>query len=241
MTEPHADAPADAPADVPADAPAAGPADALADALADLAFAQTHDQALVELEIAADATGESLPDRAAATFAAWAVRAVGASRVAELGAGGGGLTWWLAGAIGAEGELHAVTDAASAETLAGRLRRAGRFGQVTVHVVETADGGASPDHLTSIDGELDAIVVREVTPRLADAWDALVARVRYGGVVIVGEVLVHGPPAGRTAAIVRDALEDPDLWTSLVPLGDGWLVALRTRSDVAGTATDRLW
>lgn len=233
MTEPPADAPPDAPPDAPADA--------LADALVDLAFAQTHDHALVDLEIAAEATAQPLPDRAAATFVAWAVRSVGASRVVELGAGGGGLTWWLAGAIGAEGELHAVTDAASAETLAGRLRRAGRFGQVTVHGTEAADGGASPDHLTGIDGDLDAIVVREVTPRLADAWDALVARVRPGGVVVVGEVLADGPPAGRTAAVVRDALEDPDLWTSIVPLGRGWMVALRTRSDLAGAATDRLW
>jgi predicted O-methyltransferase YrrM len=233
VTEPHADAQAEHQDDARTEP--------LADALADLAFAQAHDQALVELEIAAEATAEPLPDRAAATFVAWAVRAVGASRVVELGAGGGGLTWWLAGAIGAEGELHAVTDSASSETLADRLRRAGRFGQVTVHATEAADGGASPDHLTGIDGDLDAIVVREVTPRLADAWGALVARVRPGGVVVVGEVLADGPPAGRNAAVVRDALEDPDLWASIVPLGDGWLVALRTRSDVAGAATDRLW
>lgn len=216
-------------------------ADGLSDALAALASAQTHDQALVELAIAADATGEPVPDPAAATFVAWAVRSAQATRVVELGAGTGGLSWWLAGAVGAEGALHVVTDDASEGVLVDRLRRAGRFGQVTVHTTDAPDAGASPDHLTAVDGDLDAIVVREVTPRLVDAWDALVARVRPGGVIVVGEVLVEGPPAGRTGAVVREALEDPDLWTSLVPLGGGWLVALKARSDLAGAATDRLW
>lgn len=215
--------------------------DHLPDVLADLASAQTHDQSLVELEIAADATGEHLPDRAAATFVALVLRSVGATRVVELGAGTGGLSWWLAGAVGAEGELHVVTDEAAGETLAGRLRRAGRFGQVTVHTTDTADGGASPDDVTVVDGDLDAVVVREVTPRLTEAWEALVARVRPGGVVLVGEVLADGPPAGRTASVVREALEDPDLWTSVVPLGGGWLVALKARSDLGGAATERLW
>jgi predicted O-methyltransferase YrrM len=222
----------------PLPAPAADP---LAHVLADLAAAQTHDHALVELEVAAEATGEHLPDRAAASFVAWAVRAVGATRVVELGGGRGGLSWWLAGAVGEEGQLHVVTDGASAGTVRDRLRRAGRSGQVTVHATDGGDGGASPDHLAVIDGDLDAVVIREVTPRLAEAWAALVGRVRPGGVVVVGEVLADGPPAGRTGAVVRDALEDPELWSSVVPLGDGWLVALKARSDLAGAATDRLW
>jgi predicted O-methyltransferase YrrM len=213
--------------------------DPMRDALAALAAAQAHDEALVELEIAAEATGEPLPDRAAATFVAWAVRAVGAVRVVELGAGRGGLTWWLAGAVGAGGELHAVTDAATAPTLTDRLRRSGRHGRTTVHAVEGAD--VSPDHLTLVDGPLDALVVRRTTPRLVEAWDAVTSRVRPGGVLLVGEVLVDGPPAGRTAALVREALEDPELWSTVVPLGDGWLAGLRARSDLAGGATDRLW
>lgn len=215
--------------------------DPIPDVLAALASAQTHDQTLVELEIAAEATGEDLPDRAAATFVAWAVRAVGAVRVVELGAGGGGLSWWLAGAVGAEGELHVVTDPSSAERLTDRLRRAGRFGQVSVHTTDAADAGASPDHLTVVDGDLDAVVVRAVTPRLAEAWPAVAARLRPGGVAIVGDVLADGAPAGRTAGVVREALEDPELWAAVVPIGAGWLVALRVRSDPAGAATERLW
>jgi predicted O-methyltransferase YrrM len=227
--------------DHPSDLVAGMDADPLGDALADLAFAQAHDHALVELEIAAEATGEPLPDRAAATFVAWALRAVGARRVVELGAGRGGLSWWLAGATATDGELHLVTDEADRAPLTDRLRRAGRFGHVTVHVTDAADRGAAPDHLTLVEGDLDAVVVRETTPRLADDWEALVARVRPGGVVVVGEVLVDGPPAGRTGAIVREALEDPELWASVVPLGQGWLVALKVRSDLGGAATDRLW
>jgi predicted O-methyltransferase YrrM len=213
----------------------------VSDALADLAFAQTHDHALVELEIAADATGEPLPDRAAATFVAWALRAAGAQRVVELGAGRGALTWWLAGATGHGGELHAVTDPASAPTLTDRLRRAGRYAHVTVHVTDATDAGTSPDHLARVEGDLDAVVVARPTRRLADAWDTVVGRVRPGGVLVVGEVLLDGPPTGPAEAVVRDALEDPELWTSVVPLGDGWLVALRTRSDLGGAATDHLW
>jgi predicted O-methyltransferase YrrM len=214
---------------------------ALADALTALASAQADDAALIEFELAADANGEPIPDRATATFVTWALRAAGATRVVELGGGTGGLSWWLAGAVGAEGEVHVVTDPASGEVAAGRLRRAARFDRIVLHTPDAAEDSASPDHLAAIDGELDAIVVREVTPRLADAWGALVARVRPGGVIVVGAVLTDGPPTGRAAAVVRDALEDPELWTSLVPLGRGLLVALKARSDLAGAATDRLW
>lgn len=224
----------------PRPADAAEPTD-LADALIALASAQADDPALAEFELAADATGEPLLDRAASTFVTWALRAVGATRVVELGGGTGALTWWLAGAVGADGEVHVVTDPVGGEVAVDRLRRAGRFDRVVVHTTDAGDGGASPDHLATIEGELDAIVVREVTPRLAEAWDELVARVRPGGVIVVGSVLADGPPAGVTAAVVREALEDPELWASVVPLDRGLLVALKARSDLAGAATDRLW
>jgi predicted O-methyltransferase YrrM len=208
--------------------------------LADLAAAQSHDQVLVELEVAADATGEPVPDRAAATFVTWALRTAGARRVAELGAGRGALTWWLAGAVGAEGALHAVTSAESAPVVRDRLRRSGRAAQVTVHTTD-ADDGSDPVHLEAVDGDLDAVVAT-VGGALLAGWPTVVDRVRAGGVVLVGGVLPGGePPSSEVGDLVRDALEDPELWVTIVPLGDGWLAALKARSDLAGGVTDRLW
>jgi predicted O-methyltransferase YrrM len=209
--------------------------------LADLAAAQAHDQVLVELEVAADAAGEPVPDRATATFVTWALRSVGARRIVELGAGRGALTWWLAGAVGAEGELHAVTTADAASIVRDRLRRSGRATQVTVHTTD-ADDGSDPVHLEAVDGDLDAVVVATVGEALPTGWATVVDRVRPGGVILVAGVLPGGSlPGGEVGDLVRDALEDPELWVTLVPLGGGWLAALKARSDLAGGATDRLW
>jgi predicted O-methyltransferase YrrM len=220
--------------------PTTPPAAALGAGLADLAAAQVHDQVLAELEVAADAGGERVPDRAAATAVTWALRAVGAHHVLHLDAGRGGLTWWLAGAVGSDGDLHAVTGAADAEVLRDRLRRAGRAAPVTVH--EVADGPADPAHLEVTEGSLDAVVVEQPGPALTAGWATVVERLRPGGVALVGGVLPGGAlPAGLAGGLVRDALEDPELWTTVLPLGDGWLAALKARSDLAGGATDRLW
>jgi predicted O-methyltransferase YrrM len=209
--------------------------------LADLAAAQAHDQVLVELEVAADASGEPVPDRAAATFVTWALRTAEARRVVELGAGRGALTWWVAGAAGAEGEVHAVTSADEAPILRDRLRRSGRATQVTVHTTD-ADGGTDPVHLGAVDGDLDAVVIGTADRSLVLGWSDVVERVRPGGVVLVGGVLPSGAlPSGEVGDLVRDTLEDPELWVTIVPLGGGWLAALKARSDLAGGATDRLW
>lgn len=220
--------------------PPAGATD-LGPVLSDLAFAQAHDHALVEMAEAAEARGEVVPDRAAATFVTWAVRAVGARRVVELGAGAGALTWWLAGAVSDGGEVHACTDPSSAGRLEATLRRSGRFGRVTLHLDGSPLAGASPDHLADVPGDLDAVVVGTVTVELLGAWSTVVERLRPGGVLLVGGVLAEGAPTGRHAEVVREALEDPELWTSVVPLGGGWLAGLKARSDLTGAATDELW
>jgi predicted O-methyltransferase YrrM len=220
--------------------PTTPPAVPLGAGLADLAAAQAHDQVLAEIEVAADAGGERVPDRAAATAVTWALRAVGARRVFHLDARRGGLTWWLAGAVGDDGDLHAVTDTGSAAVLRDRLRRAGRAERVTVH--EVADGPADPAHLEVTEGPLDAVVVEQPGPALTAGWATVVDRLRPGGVALVGGVLPGGAlPAGVAGGLVRDALEDPELWATVLPLGDGWLAALKARSDLAGGATDRLW
>lgn len=209
--------------------------------LADLAAAQAHDQLLVELEVAADASGELVPDRASATFVTWALRSAGARRVVELGADRGSLTWWLAGAVGPDGELHSVTAADEVPIVRDRLRRSGRAAQTTVHPTD-ADDGRDPVHLGAVEGELDGVVVRTVDRSVVAGWRSLVDRVRPGGVVLVGGVLPGGEmAAGEVGDLVRDTLEDPELWVTLVPLGGGWLAALKARSDLAGGATDRLW
>lgn len=218
-----------------------GPLDpGLADALAALAAGQAHDHTLAELEARAEELGVPAVDRATASFVALVVRAVGARRVVELGAGAGDLTWWLAGAVGDDGEVVVTTAADDAVVLTAALRRGGRFDRVDLRVVEHPPPG-SPDHLAAVEGDLDALVVHEVSPRLQETIELVASRLRPGGVLLVAGVLADGPPAGRAAQVVRALLEDPEVWVSLVPLGDGWLVALRARSDLAGGATDRLW
>ncbi|MTV26616.1 hypothetical protein FTX61_14505 [Nitriliruptoraceae bacterium ZYF776] len=218
-----------------------GPLDpSLADALAALASGQAHDQTLAELEGRADALGLPMVDRATGSFVALVLRAVGARRVVELGAGHGDLTWWLAGATGADREVLVVTDPDETDGIEVALRRGGRFAGVRLRGA-SHPAPASPDHLAEVAGPLDAVVVRDVTARLVEVVGEVGARLRDGGVLLVEGVLADGAPAGRAAAVVRDALEDPELWASVVPLGRGWLVALRARSDLGGAATDQLW
>lgn len=218
-----------------------GPLDpSLADALTALAGAQVHDPTLTELEGRADALQRPVVDRATGSFLVLLLRAIGARRVVELGAAHGDLTWWLAGAVADDGEVVAVTSPDDAESAEATLRRAGRFSQVTLHTA-THPAATSPDHLAEVPGELDAVVVREVTSRLAEIVEVVGGRLRPGGLLLVEGVLADGAPAGRAATVVRETLEDPELWASVVPLGTGWLVALRARSNLAGAASDRLW
>jgi predicted O-methyltransferase YrrM len=211
------------------------------DLLRALAAAQVLDTTLDETELADAEGGHPVTDRAAGAYVAFVVRAVGARDVVELDAGRGGMTWWLAGAVGDGGRVTAFTTPTDAPALETRLRRAGRFDRVHVHAV--ADPG-DPCHLGDpghLDADLDAIVARAGTAAVRGSWEDLVARVRAGGVVLVGDVVVDGPTTGPSGATVREALEDPEVWATLVPIGGGWLSALKGRSDLAGGVTDRLW
>jgi caffeoyl-CoA O-methyltransferase len=207
------------------------------DRLRSLAAAQVLDTTLDETELADAEGGHPVTDRAAGAYVAFVVRAVGAGHVVELDAGRGGLTWWLTGAVGQRGRVTVFTTPGDAPALETRLRRAGRFDRVHVHTV--ADPG-DPGHL---DGrtDLDAVVVRAASAALRRSWADLVTRLRPGGVVLVGDVVVDGPTTGSSGATVREALEDPEVWATLVPIGGGWLAALKGRSDLSGGATDRLW
>jgi caffeoyl-CoA O-methyltransferase len=121
--------------------------------LDDLVTAQLYDPVLVDLERRAEALDLPTRGRAVGRHLEVVLQLAGARRVLELGAGFGETTYWLARAVGEDGEVVAVIDdpedAAVAESM---LRRAGLFERVTIVIAEPR--GA----LAGIAGKVDAVV-----------------------------------------------------------------------------------
>lgn len=208
----------------------------IADYLTDLAVAEHRDVVLEEMELRADERGFPIVGRSAGRFLELMARSVGARRALELGSGFGYSAYFLAGAVGEQGELVCTDlDPANADRAEGYLRRCDRWSPVTWW---TADG---IEVLEAQHGEFDVIfcdVDKEAYPQ---AWLAARERLRIGGVWLCDNVLWDGRVAGlgepqdaRREAMVapiremtRLVVDDERYVSSIVPLRDGVQVALR--------------
>lgn len=218
--------------------------------LIELVKAQFADQVLTEMEIRADALGFPIIGRAAGRFLEVQARAVGARRVVELGSGFGYSATFLSRAVGPDGELVCTdADPANAALAESYLRRAGLWDPVRFHVGDALEG------LEQVDGELDAIYCDIDKDGYPAAWAAAAERLRIGGVFLCDNVLWDGRVAGldpaaasgdpqdpaadpaaadgRAAvtdaivAMTREVASDPRYISTLAPIRDGVLVALR--------------
>lgn len=161
-------------------------------------------------------------------------RAVGARRVFEIGSGFGYSAYWFARAVGEGGEVHCTDqDPDNARKAEELLTHADVWDRVTFHVRE---GSAA---LADVDGEFDVILCDADKPRYPEHWRNASDRIRVGGLYLADNVLWYGRAAtgeptpdrpGWTEGIRehnRAVFEDSRYASSIVPIRDGLLIALR--------------
>lgn len=207
----------------------------LADAFAaDHAAAQHHDQVLAELEARAADGGERLPGRAVGRHLELLARSIGARRVLDLDTGTGYAAYWLSRAVSevvgapqddgraGDGEVVALeADPERARVAESSLRRAGRWDPVRVEVGDPLTLAAATDGLFDL-----VHVGGSPTPA---GWAVLADRVRVLGLYVCTRALGDGDaPDEATVAHDRAVATDPRFVSSVLPLRDGVLVALRT-------------
>ena len=151
----------------------------------------------------------------------------------ELGSGFGYSAYWFAKATGAEGEIHLTDgDAANERKAADYLGRAGAWERITYHV------GDALTSFAAVDGDFDVIYDDIDKHGYPDAWRAARDRVRIGGLYICDNTLWYGrvPPDGEPPDDLTDAIREHNAMvaaddryvTTILPIRDGVLVALRT-------------
>jgi caffeoyl-CoA O-methyltransferase len=204
--------------------------------LTDLAAAQVRDAVLDDMERRAAEHRFPIVGRAVGRFLEVQARAIGARRVVELGSGYGYSAYWFARAVGADGEVICTDADPDNAALAERyLRRAGLWDRVRYRVGDALEG------LDAVDGEVDVVYCDVDKDGYPAAWAAAAERLRVGGLFLCDNVLWDGRVTGlpREPAPARDAVtsaivamtravvDDERFVTSLAPIRDGILVALR--------------
>jgi caffeoyl-CoA O-methyltransferase len=191
------------------------------------------DPVLLDMEAEGERRGFPIVGRTVGATLQLLARSIEATRVFELGSGFGYSAYWFARAVGPEGEVH-CTDADPENEVAAAeyLRRAGLVDRVRFHV---GDALAS---LESVPGEFDVIYDDIDKDGYPDAWRAARSRVRVGGLYLCDNVLWSGrvPPDGEPPDAVTDAIRehnreiagDERFLSSILPIRDGVMVALRT-------------
>jgi caffeoyl-CoA O-methyltransferase len=185
---------------------------------------------LLEMEALAESKGFPIVGRLCGVTLELVARSIGARRIFELGSGFGYSAYWFARATGDEGEIH-LTDAdpQNAAKAKDHLTRAGLWGPVTYHV------GDALCSLQGVAGLFDIVYCDAFKEGYPDLWRAGRDRVRVGGMWICDNTLWSGrvietEQDERARAIVEHnelVSNDPDFISTIVPLRDGLMVALR--------------
>jgi caffeoyl-CoA O-methyltransferase len=159
-------------------------------------------------------------------------RLIQARRVFELGSAIGYSTLWLARAAGPEGTVYYTdTDPANARRAEASFRRAGVADRVRILV------GDALRMFESTQGEFDLIFNDVSKLQYPEVFRLAVPRLRSGGLFIADNVLRDGRAARlaprhdvATRAIQRFnrlVYGSKDLFTTIVPLRDGFAVCLK--------------
>jgi predicted O-methyltransferase YrrM len=161
-------------------------------------------------------------------------RSISARRIFELGSGFGYSAYWFSRATGADGEIHLTDmDPGNRDKALDFLGRAGLDAPVDYHVSDALDA------LGKTDGTFDIVYCDIDKEGYPDAWAQAKERVRVGGLYISDNMLWSGrvtdeateEPDERTRAIDatdRAISSDPAWRSSIVPIRDGVMVAIRT-------------
>jgi caffeoyl-CoA O-methyltransferase len=188
-----------------------------------------------EMEAEAEERDFPIVGRAVGVTLEVLARAVGATRVFEMGSGYGYSAYWFARAVGEGGEVHMTEgNAANQEQALDYLGRAGLADRVRSHV------GNALDLIDEIDGEFDAVFCDIDKGDYPAAWEKARGRIRVGGLYLCDNVLWsgkvvtgedrQGTPSGWTAAVQehnRAIAADHRYRSTIVPTRDGVMVAVR--------------
>jgi caffeoyl-CoA O-methyltransferase len=203
--------------------------------LTERAEVEHGDTVLVDMEARAAEHGFPIVGRASGRYLELAARSVGARRVMELGSGYGYSAYWFARAVGPLGSVVCSDGSADNAKLAeDYLRRAGAWDVVTYHVGDALTAFAAEE------GEFDVVYCDVDKNGYPECWRAARERVRVGGLYLCDNTLWDGRVAdgterdGRTAGWTKHIVqhnqlvaEDPRYVSSIVPIRDGILTALR--------------
>jgi len=159
------------------------------------------------------------------------VRAVGATRVLEVGSLAGYSGVWLARALPPEGSLLTIErDPARAAAARAAFAEAGIT--VRAQVVE----GEALAVLSDLDGPFDAIFLDADKAPMPAYFQHALRLLRRGGILIADNAFFHGtvadpddhsPDAQGMREFNRLAAGDPRLVSALVPMRDGVVVAVK--------------
>ena len=160
------------------------------------------------------------PDTGA--FLAVLVRATGARRILEIGTSNGYSTLWLADAAAAIGGAVATVELSPAKIAMAHTNftRAGLLDRITQH---EGDAGAVLAGLD--DGAVDLLFLDSQRSAYLDWWPQLKRVLRAGGLLVVDNATSH---AGEMAAFTAAVRADAGFTTSLVPVGKGEFLAVKS-------------
>ncbi len=150
------------------------------------------------------------------------VRATLARRVLEIGTSNGYSTLWLASAARAIG--GAVTTVEQSEYKIGLASaNFARSGLAPFISLVHEDAGRLLQR--TADGAFDLIFLDSERPEYPGWWAGLKRVLRPGGLLVVDNATSH---AEQMAPLVALVTADPEFATSLVPVGNGEFLAVRT-------------
>jgi len=154
-------------------------------------------------------------------FLAVLVKAMHARRVLEIGTSNGYSTLWLASAAQAIGGT--VTTVERSELKVGMARasfaRSGLAG--TISLVHDDAGTVLKG---AADGSFDLVFLDSERPEYPGWWPDLRRVLRAGGLLVVDNATSHSEQMAPLVALVS---ADPAFTTSLVPVGNGELLAVK--------------
>jgi predicted O-methyltransferase YrrM len=196
-------------------------------------FIPDRDAILVEMEQLAETRHFPIVGPVAGRLLAQFAQLVGASRVLEMGAGFGYSAYWMARVLPPDGRIVAIErsgeNARLGQEYLGRGALAHKVEFLVGDALQVIHGLAGPFDLIFVD------VDKEQYPR---SLPLTLPRLRQGGLLITdnilwgGRVMAPHPPEASTRGIqeyTRLLYENPDLYTTILPVRDGVAVSLKLR------------
>jgi caffeoyl-CoA O-methyltransferase len=191
------------------------------------------DKVLLEMEKSGNERGFPIIGPLVGRLCEQLTRAIGGTRVFEMGSGFGYSTAWFARAVGPGGKVvHTDGDAAKSKEAREWLAKAKLADRVEFVV------GDAVAALQKAKGPFDVVFIDIDKEQYPDAFLVAKEKVRVGGLLITDNALWEGKVVDRKVKDkatrgVREytqlALEETDFLTTVLPLRDGVAVSLRLR------------